>query len=343
MPQVLADALLLLVTVIWGTTFVLVKGAISSVRPFTFLAVRFSIGAISLLLWLFARKIRVFGIAQANAVMGGMKPVKNHGDTLISFDSTVLSNSPGWFIKGAIITGMTLLFAYAAQTFGLLTVAAGKAAFITGLSVVIVPVASAFLLKTVPNWNTAGGVILAATGLCLMSLTLPFHVEYGDSLVFLCAIFFAAHILLVGLYSRSSDPVVFSAIQLIVVAAGSFVAALLIERPFSVPRESWGAIIYTATVATAVTVLIQSAVQKYTSATHTALIFSAEPVFGAIFAWIVVGEVLNRREMAGAVLILAGVLVSEVVPAGRCSPGRNTVVANEGQQGCRGETANTDN
>ena len=122
MPQILADALLLFVTVIWGTTFVLVKGAISSVRPFTFLAVRFAIGGISLLLWLFVRKIRVSGKAQANAVIGGMEPVKNHGDTIISADSTVLAKSSGWFVKGAIITGITLLLAYATQTFGLLTV-----------------------------------------------------------------------------------------------------------------------------------------------------------------------------------------------------------------------------
>jgi drug/metabolite transporter (DMT)-like permease len=327
MPQILADALLLFVTVIWGTTFVLVKGAISSVRPFTFLAVRFAIGGISLLLWLFVRKIRVSGRAQANAVIGGMEPVKSHGDTIISADSTVLAKSSGWFVKGAIITGITLLLAYATQTFGLLTVAAGKAAFITGLSVVIVPVASAFLLKTAPNRSTAMGVILAATGLCLMSLTLPFRVEYGDLLVFLCAIFFAAHILLVGTYSRENDPVVFAAIQLIVVAAGSFAAAMLLERPLSVPREAWGAIIYTATVATAVTVLIQSAVQKYTSATHTALIFSAEPVFGAIFAWMMLGEILSPREMAGAVLILSGMLVSEIAPRQRQLENRNSVAA----------------
>lgn len=313
MPQIFANLLLLLVTVIWGTTFVLVKGAIESIKPFTFLAVRFFIGGLFLLLWLIARNWWLSNTTQTGTI--DSPTIENQFG--VCGNSQVCERSPGESVKGSLITGITLFLAYATQTFGLLTVPAGKAAFITGLSVVMVPVASAFLLKTVPDRNTATGVILATIGLGLMSLVFPFRIEIGDLLVFLCAIGFAAHILLVGRYSKGNDPVVFAAIQLIVVAIGSFFAAFLLERPLSVPRETWGAIIYTAIIATAITVLIQSSVQRYTSATHTALIFSAEPVFGALFAWFMLGEVLSSREMAGAVLILAGMVVSEISPLGK--------------------------
>ncbi|HHY16907.1 MAG TPA: DMT family transporter [Firmicutes bacterium] len=317
MPQILADGLLLLVTVIWGTTFVLVKEAISSVKPFTFLAVRFFIGGLSLVLWLVVRRVLPSLRAQARVSRAqAQAPDNGAGEACpcLSGDVQAGDNTRKRFLMGSAVTGVTLLLAYATQTFGLLTVAAGKAAFITGLSVVMVPIASAFLLKTVPDRSTVAGVILATIGLGLMSLTFPFRIEPGDLLVFLCAMGFAAHILLVGIYARDNDPLVFAAIQLMVVAVGSFGAALLLEQPLSVPKESWGAIVYTATIATALTVLIQSAVQKYTSSTHTALIFSAEPVFGAFFAWIMLGEVLSSREMLGAVFILAGMLVSEIDP-----------------------------
>ncbi len=155
---------------------------------------------------------------------------------------------------------------------------------------------------------------LATVGLGFMSLEFPFRVAAGDLLVFLCALGFAAHILLVDSYSKGNDPVLFAAVQLLVVSGGSFAAALFLERPLYVPPGAWGTIVFMALLATSFTFLTQSAVQRYTSATHTALIFSAEPVFGAVFAWFLAGEVLSLREIVGAGLILAGMLVSELGP-----------------------------
>ncbi len=329
MPQIFANLLLLLVTIIWGTTFVLVKEAISSIKPFTFLAVRFFIGGLFLLLWLVARNYWFPKAAKTGTANGSAFEKQ----ACASGNSHVGKRLPKDTLKDSLITGITLFLAYATQTFGLLTVPAGKAAFITGMSVVMVPVASAFLLKSIPDRGTTVGVVLATIGLGLMSLVFPLKIEIGDLLIFLCAIGFAAHILLVGRYSKGNDPVVFTAIQLIVVSIGSFGAALLWERPLSVPGQTWGAIIYTAILATAITVLIQSAVQRYTSATHTALIFSAEPVFGALFAWIMLGEVLSPREMAGAVLILAGMLISEIPVSKQPKQPSNTgsAIAGEGQ------------
>jgi len=215
------------------------------------------------------------------------------------------------FLVGALITGAALFFSYATQTLGLVTVAAGKAAFITGLYVVIVPVASRAILHSSPDRASIIGVALATVGLGLISLKLPLEIAPGDFLVFLCAIGFSAHILLLGRYSGRGSTVLLAAIQILVVSVGAFIYALIAERPLVVPSGAWVAILFTAIVATSFAFLAQTAVQRYTSATHTALIFSMEPVFGALFAWLMAGEMLSPREIGGAVCILGGMLVSE--------------------------------
>jgi drug/metabolite transporter (DMT)-like permease len=258
--------------------------------PLTFIAVRFLIAGLALLAWYAAK--RKPSVASSPGALR---------ESPVSRD----------FLLGGLYTGFALFFSYATQTLGLVTVAAGKAAFITGLYVVMVPVASRAFLRSTPDRASVIGVAVATVGLGLMSLKLPLQIAPGDFLVFLCAIGFSAHILLVGRYSERGDTVLFAAIQLLVVSAGSFVYAAIAERPLVVPPAAWGAILFTAIAATSFAFLAQTAVQRFTSATHTALIFSAEPVFGAAFAWLAVGEVLTGREIVGAVCILGGMLISE--------------------------------
>ncbi|HHW17890.1 MAG TPA: DMT family transporter [Firmicutes bacterium] len=301
MSQLFADFLLLLVTIVWGSTFVLVKNTVSSMGPLTFIAVRFFIGGMALLVWYGGS--RLFSSSRAVPRMSGVE-----GDPEETFLSAKRLG------RGAFLTGFALFFAYVTQTLGLMTIPAGRAAFITGLSVVIVPLASNFMFRASPDKSAVVGVSLATVGLGFMSLEFPFRVAAGDLLVFLCALGFAAHILLVDSYSKGNDPVLFAAVQLLVVSGGSFATALSLERPLYVPPGAWGTIVFMALLATSFTFLTQSAVQRYTSATHTALIFSAEPVFGAVFAWLLAGEVLSLREIVGAGLILAGMLVSELGP-----------------------------
>ncbi len=310
MSQLVADLLLLFVTLAWGTTFVVVKNTIETMGPLTYLAVRFLIGGLVLLLWHLVKAGRP-----------GARNAKETGASSASRRETSRAGGlpPGhaWheasreFYIGGLLTGLALFFSYATQTLGLVTVAAGKAAFITGLYVVIVPIASRALVREAPDRATIVGVILATIGLGLMSLNLPFQVARGDFLVFLCAVGFSAHIILVGRYSGRGDTVLYTAVQLLVVALASGVGALITERPLVIPASAWPAILFTSIVTTALAFLVQSMVQRYTSATHTALIFSAEPVFGALFAWLLAGEVLLPREMGGAGLILAGMLVAE--------------------------------
>ncbi len=285
MSQLTADLLLILATLFWGTTFVTVKTTTSVMGVFTYLAVRFFIAGAVLLCWYWTPFRRW-------STRGGSLERR--------------------FLWGSLLTGASLFFSYVFQTFGLTTVPAGKAAFITGLSVVMVPLASHWILRNPVNRGAAWGVALATLGLGLMSLQLPLQAEMGDLLVLVSAVGFATHILLVEAYAEAGDTVLFAAIQLLVVAFGSFVGALILERPLTVPDSAWGAIVFTALLATCFAFLIQSAVQRFTTATHTALIFSTEPVFGALFAYLLVGEVLTPKEIAGGACILGGMLLSEL-------------------------------
>lgn len=289
MRQFAADLLLLAITLVWGSTFVIVKDAISLMGTFTFLAVRFAIAGVVL----------GAGCAVRSRFFSG------------SGETCARLTLEGTLARGAVVTGSVLFLAYATQTLGLQSVPAGKAAFITGLSVVLVPVGATVFGRSRIDASSVVGVGLSTVGLGLMSLKPPFSLGPGDTLIFVCAIAFAAHILLVGYYSSYVDPGMFTTIQLFVVSLGSFVAALIWEKPLYVPRAAMPAIVFTAVFGTSVAFLVQASVQRFTTTTHTALIFSAEPVFGAVFAWLLAGELLTAREMVGAGAILSGMLVSE--------------------------------
>ena len=177
----------------------------------------------------------------------------------------------------------------------------------------LVPVGSAVLLRVVPEINAAIGVFLATIGLGVMSLTLPFRVETGDVLIFLCAIGFAAHILLVGIHSKHGDPAILPQSELD--RSGRFlVAALCLEQPLVVPRKPGSHYLYRHSGYGGDCVGTIHCTEIHFCNPCCTMIYSAEPVFAAFFGWLMLGEVLSPREAVGAVLILAGMLVSELAP-----------------------------
>lgn len=287
---VLADAALLLVTMAWGATFVVVKEALAEIRPFAFLAVRFGIAALLLAPWYWRGIVRG-GLRQARA---------------------------GLFIGGFLFLG------YGAQTLGLQWTSAGKAGFITGLMVVFVPVFSAWLLRQPPRRDSVLGVLLATLGLALLTLTDSLQPNRGDALVLLCAVCFAMHIISVGKHARHPDNSAgaLATIQIGVTSLLALAASLATERgywaaiggPGGIPPAAWRAILITAVFATAAAFLIQNLAQRRTTPTHTAVVFSMEPVFAALFAWLLAGEVLGPRGVAGGALIVVGMLAAELEP-----------------------------
>jgi drug/metabolite transporter (DMT)-like permease len=274
------------VTVIWGSTFVVVKVAVETVDPLAFVASRFGVGALALAL-LFHRRL---GRA-----------------------------TPGLWRAGAVL-GAALFAGFAFQTFGLRESTPARAGFITGLSVVLVPLLVAALLRRRPGRSTLVGVGLCFLGMALLSAPLSAD-EWavgswrGDALVLLCALAFALHIVGVGHYAGRHDAAAITVAQLAVVAGLAGLLGVLTGAGPPVAPTSWPAIAYMGVIATAVVFLLQNWAQIHTSPTHTALIFALEPVFAALFSWLFYGEALTPRMSGGGLLIVVGIVVAEI--AGR--------------------------
>jgi drug/metabolite transporter (DMT)-like permease len=296
--RVKADLALASCSLIWGATFVLVKNALADASVFAFLAARFVFAAI-LMAAIFRRSLAKTTRAEV--------------------------------LAGAWI-GIFMFAGYAFQTVGLASTTPSKAAFITGSSIVLVPLLHGLLWgKRIGAWIWMG-VVAALAGLYL--LTVPSsgfaHLNHGDAIVGGCALMFALHILFVGHFSPKHSPGALSAHQITMTAVLSVLAVPVVgithwEPPrFHATSELLLAIAITAAFATALAFSAQVWAQQHTTPTHTAILFSLEPVFAAIASYIVLGERLSYRALAGAALILAGILTAELLgstPAAPESPG----------------------
>ncbi|MBE2236110.1 MAG: DMT family transporter, partial [Anaerolinea sp.] len=212
-----------------------------------------------------------------------------------------------------ILIGAALFAGYAFQTLGLRETTPAKAGFITGMSVVLVPLGQAIFLRRPPRRASLIGVTLAAVGLALLSLQADLSLSRGDLLVLACAVAFAGHILLMGRYAPGWPPLRLAFVQIVTVALLSAATALWAEQPIGQPTGSvWFAAAFTGLLATALAFFIQSRAQQATSPTHTALIFASEPVFAGLFSFLLIGELFGPRQLAGSALIVAGMVVSEI-------------------------------
>lgn len=278
--QVKADLALLIITIAWGSSFLLSKNALADLETFNFLGVRF---------------------LMAFLVSCGFFMKK-----MIKVDRKTL--------KLGILMGLVLYIHYALQTVGLNITTVSKSAFITGTNVVMVPIFSALLIKRLPQRSAVIGVVFAFVGMSLLTLNSgELGLNFGDVLTFLCAAVFALYIILVGKYTLEVESVSFAVVQIGVVAALSWMTSFAIETPhLPTTMSSWINIGFLAIACTSLAFIVQSVAQQFTSPTHTALIYSGEPVFAAIFAFVVAGELLGPRGLLGAGLILLGMLVAEI-------------------------------
>jgi len=278
--QMKADLALLFVAFIWGVTFVVVQDALTSIGPYYFLAIRFFI-AFAFLAVVYRRRL-LNGLNKHSLFTG-------------------------------IFVGMFLFGGYAFQTVGLKYTGAANSGFITGLSVVLVPIISAILTKKAPTPAASIGVLCATAGLAFLSLGNNFQVNPGDVLTFFCAICFGMYIILVGRMAARYDAGLMATLQIGTVSLASFLFAVFFETlPAHFTRPVWTAFIITAIPATSLAFLVQNTVQKFTSPTHTAIIFTMEPVFAAISAYLLASQVLTPKQWLGCALILAGMLISEL-------------------------------
>ena len=267
----------------------MVKEAVTTFPVFAFLAVRFALATLALLpFWLLARRARSEKTSQKNGVDAWMR---------------------------GVLIGCFLFAGYAFQTAGLQYTTAGRTGFITGLSVVIVPLFSAVLLRRRPGRWAAAGVALATVGMLLLSWQGDWHIGLGELLVLGCAFSYAAHITAVGAFAPAVDVLDLTIAQIATVGILSGLATAFFERPHGLPgSQVWWAAAFTGILATSVAYGLQTAAQRFTSPTHTALIFSAEPVFAAMFGFLLAGELLGAKEAVGCGLILLGMLTAELAP-----------------------------
>jgi drug/metabolite transporter (DMT)-like permease len=284
-PRWRADASLMLLALVWGGTFVVVKTALRDISTMYFLALRFGLAAVCLGL-LFANKFRTMGRTQ---LLCGL--------------------------RAGFLVGILLWLGFALQTWGLEYTSAGNSGFLTGLYIVLVPLFSAALYRRWPRAAELIGISIAGVGLVLLtapSTTKMLSLNRGDLLTIGCAIVFAVHLLALGYFSQRER---FEAVAIGQVACTALISmlGLMVERP----RVSWHpqvilAIVVTGVLATAVAFALQTWAQQYTTPTRTALILSLEPVFAFAAAVLVAGEALILRSVVGGGLIIAGILVVEL-------------------------------
>jgi drug/metabolite transporter (DMT)-like permease len=272
---------LVLVTAIWGVTFVQVKDAVEIYPLFAFLAVRFAIATVTL----------------APFAAGRMRTLDRRG------------------LAAGFGLGSLLALGYALQTAGLARTTVSSTGFITGLCVVLTPITALVLFRyriALSGWL---GVALATVGLAMLS-GIEAGSAVGDGLVLGGALAYALQIVLMERYAPDYDPLAFTLAEMIAACAGFGVIALA-RGDLSVPHgwTVWGALLVTGVFASALAFLVQTWAQRRTSATRTALVFAAEPVFAGLFGYLLAGDRLGALGWTGCAVILAGIVVSEPAAA----------------------------
>ncbi len=281
----MADLSLLLLTLFWGTTFTLVKGALEIGSTGLFLAARFGTAA------------AVLGVV----ALWRRDPV-----------------GPGFWRHGLLL-GLAMLAGFVLQTLGLALTTPARSGFITGMSVLVVPFIARFTLGRQVRWSAWAGVGLAVVGLTL--LTRPFDegavtaaVRLGDLLTAGCAVAYALQIAFMSEWSAKHPLVPFTLLQVSVVLVGALLMMPLEGVRFDAAR--WpafaGVVVFTGVAMTAGAFFVMNWAQRHTSAVRAALIYALEPVTAALFSWYVIGEQLGAAGWAGGALIVLAVVAGEV-------------------------------
>jgi len=259
----------------FGTTFLVVKDAVERAGPVPFLAIRFLVGAA--VVWAFARR----------------RP-----------------SAPG-LVRAGGLCGAALLGGYLFQTIGLQYVSSSVSAFITYLLVVIVPLLSAAVLRRPPRPPTAAGIAIAFAGLFLLNGARLTFGE-GELLTVGCAFCFALHVVLLADFAPRFDPLRLNGLQLAVVGAGCLLPGL-VTGGYGFPLSVWLAAAYTGVAASAIAFGLMVWAQRSVGPSRTALLLMLEPVFAGLAGYLA-GEHLGALGVAGAALILVGIVVAEFGP-----------------------------
>ncbi|ATB68292.1 permease of the drug/metabolite transporter (DMT) superfamily [Sulfurospirillum diekertiae] len=276
-----ADFLLLMVAVAWGSTFFVVQAAVNETPVYTFLFWRFSLA----------------GLLMA----------------LISFKQIRYLNFK--VLKAGALLGLFMFLGYAFQTFALTYTYSSTVGFITGLSVIVVPFVTYLIFKQKASMFSTLGAIIASVGLYFLTLNNELGLSLGEFYAFVCAMMFALHIVFTGHLSRQHNIYLLVMIQFLTVGICSFIGGFMMEDSIMPPNTNRlfvDAIAITVIFATIFAFWVQTAMQRFTTAAKTAIIFTMEPVSAGIFGYFFANELLTFPQICGAVMILGGMLTAEL-------------------------------
>jgi len=271
-----ADVLLAISALLWGTTFVAVKEAVTELPAELIIAIRFLIGFLFLAL--------VFGPACR----------KNRWNCLHT----------------GIILGLILGVAYWYQTTGLRYTSPSASAFITGMNIVFVALIDSLLAKRFPSRKVLLGVATATAGLLILTWTSRFQARPGDLLTLFCAVLFGLHIVLTARWIKGCDPRIMTILQFGVVSALFWLVLPATWHPVTFTGRHLVILLLLGLFPTGIAFLFQTTDQKYTPPIHTAIILSAEPVFAALFSLARGTDTVSFRLICGGLLIVLGTYFS---------------------------------
>jgi drug/metabolite transporter (DMT)-like permease len=284
-----SNILLLITAMIWGFAFVAQRSGMEYLGPFTFNAIRFALGGISLVPILLLNRKRQF---------------ENKKFLPILSDKVLL--------KGGIVAGIIIFFGASFQQGGIVYTTAGKAGFITGLYIIIVPILG-LMFKQKTSAGTWIGAFVAVVGLYLLSVTSDLSIGLGDHLVLASALFWAMHVLWISRISPKTDPIQLAFFQFILCSVLSLIAALIYEvSTLQNIIDAAVPILYAGVVSVGIAYTLQVVAQREAHPSHAAIIMSLESVFAVIGGWIVLNESIALRGLIGCALMLAGMILSQL-------------------------------
>ena len=274
-----AESVLLSLTIFWGSTFVLTKFILENASPFVYCSIRFFIASILFTAFFFRR---------------------------------LLTISKDGIAKGSIL-GALLFLGFMLQTIGMKFTSASKCAFISGLMVVFTPIFQLIIEHRAPKIGNVIGVVLVAIGLYLLTSPKGSEFNIGDALTLISAVLFSIYTVYLGIYGKECDPTHLTFIQFALTAVLAATAIPFLETPhLHITSGFLMNLAYLAVMPTIVALYLMAKYQKYTTPTRSAIIYSMEPPIAAIFAFFIIGEQIRMMGILGGILILSGLIVSEL-------------------------------
>lgn len=288
--EIRADLIMLLAAAIWGFAFVAQREGMETMGPFLFNTARFFIGTVFLLpiVWYLSKKNKS----------------QNNKET-----------STKKLLFAGFIAGLFLFLAASFQQVGIQYTTAGKAGFITGLYIFFVPLIGIFFGQRTGS-GTWLGAFIAVIGLYFLSINEDFSIARGDLFQLICAIFFAAHILVIGYVAKSMDPLKLSLIQYFVSAVLSFFIVIAINEliTWKMIVDTAIPLLYAGIMSIAIGYTLQVVAQQHAKSSHAAIILGLEGAFAVLGGWLILDENLSTRGLLGCGLMLSGMFLSQLLP-----------------------------